>query len=201
MPFREATFWYGTLLFGTGIYFWVEGGDRVIPGIILTLVGLAMSVYAVVSHHYPTLPKIRLWVALLLITWGALGYDLYDRHHPRYGTDPQSVYAWDDNKPLERIYTQTFVNETVVLDGKEFINPTFDNVTLIFNGTGGVRINNPTWIKHDGKMLVRFASRNRLVTSTVSLWSALASVTGCNNQGVINLGPNATVEGTPPPEK
>lgn len=37
MPFKEATFWYRTLLFGTGLYFWVVGGDRMLIGIILTL--------------------------------------------------------------------------------------------------------------------------------------------------------------------
>lgn len=80
MPFKEATFWYGTLLFGTGLYFWTMGCDRMTAGVILTLVGLAMSAYAVVSHHSPTLPKLKLWVVPLVITWLALGYDIYDRH-------------------------------------------------------------------------------------------------------------------------
>lgn len=48
-------------------------------GVILTVIGLAMSAYAVVAEHYP-LPKLRLWVTLLLVTWAALGYDIYDRH-------------------------------------------------------------------------------------------------------------------------
>jgi len=81
MPFREATFWYGTILFTTGIYFWIVGGDQLTAGIALTVVGLAMSVYAVVAEHYTSLPKLRVWVALLLLTWVALGYDIYGRHH------------------------------------------------------------------------------------------------------------------------
>ena len=44
--------------------------------VALTFVGLAMSAYAVVAEHY-SLPKLRLWVALLLLTWVALGYDIY----------------------------------------------------------------------------------------------------------------------------
>src|ERR1035441_1975285 len=82
MPFKEATFWYGTLLFGTGLYFWIEGGNRTTAGIILTVLGLVMSVYAVVADYQPKLPKLRLWVVLLLLTWSALAYDIYDRHRP-----------------------------------------------------------------------------------------------------------------------
>jgi len=88
MPFKEATFWYGTLLFGTGLYFWTVGGDDMTAGIVLTLTGLAMSVYAVVAHHQPKLPKLRFWVASLLLTWGALGYDIYDRRHPSF------IWVW-----------------------------------------------------------------------------------------------------------
>ena len=44
---------------------------------VLTLIGFAMSAYAVIAEHYP-LPKLRLWVALLLLTWALLGYDIYD---------------------------------------------------------------------------------------------------------------------------
>lgn len=202
MPFKEATFWYGTILSGTGIYFWAEGGARVTAGVILTVAGVLMSAYAVLAHHNPTkLPKLRLWVVALLITWMALGYDIYDRHHPHYGSDPLSKYAWDDNKPLERIYSPVFTNETVVLDGKEFISPTFDNVTFVFNGTGGVRIDTPKWINHDGKLMVRFASRNHLVTSAISLYKMITEATGCTNQDLINLGPNGTVNGVLPPDK
>lgn len=45
--------------------------------IILTVIGLLMSVYAVIAEHYP-IPKLRLWVVLLLLTWAWLGYDVYD---------------------------------------------------------------------------------------------------------------------------
>src|SRR6266487_4612987 len=77
MPFKEATFWYGTILFTTGIYFWIQGGTSMTVAIILTVIGLAMSIYAVVAEHY-ALPTLRLWVALLLLTWALLGYDIYD---------------------------------------------------------------------------------------------------------------------------
>ena len=84
MPFKEATFWYGTILFTTGIYFWIVGGDPMTIGIVLTIVGLAMSVYSVLADKYSTLPRLRAWVALLLITYAALGFDIYDRYHPGF---------------------------------------------------------------------------------------------------------------------
>jgi hypothetical protein len=50
MPFKEATFWYGTILFTTGIYFWIQGGTSMTVAITLTVIGLVMSVYAVVAE-------------------------------------------------------------------------------------------------------------------------------------------------------
>jgi hypothetical protein len=95
MPFKEATFWYGTILFTTGIYFWIEGGDRVTAGIILTVIGFIMSAYAVIAEHYPSLPKLRVWVALLLITWAALGYDYYDHYaHALPSTHRVQMSEW-----------------------------------------------------------------------------------------------------------
>ena len=129
MPVKEATFWYGTILFGTGLYFWVQGGDRMILGIILTLIGLAMSAYAIAAEHLPKLPKLRLWVALLVITWAALGYDYYDHYHAR-----SSTFLRTDPNHLEHIDGRQFVNETVELDGKYFARCTFVNARLVFRG-------------------------------------------------------------------
>jgi hypothetical protein len=77
MPLKEATFWYGTILFTTGSYFWIQpGGTSITVAVMFTVIGLAMSVYAVIAEHYP-IPKLRLWVGLLLLTWAGLGYDAY----------------------------------------------------------------------------------------------------------------------------
>lgn len=89
MPLKEATFWWGTIVGGTGIYFWVEGGDRLIPGIVLTIVGVLMSLYAVVAHHYPNkFPRPRLWAIAFILSWAALSFDIYERNHPISG------WAW-----------------------------------------------------------------------------------------------------------
>src|ERR1700692_867799 len=98
MPFKEATFWWGTIVGGTGIYFWVQGGERMTAGIILTIVGLLMSAYAVISHYKPQLPKLSMWVAGMVLTLAVLGYDIYDRHQvdsiPEFDAPQNQVRAW-----------------------------------------------------------------------------------------------------------
>jgi hypothetical protein len=79
MPFKEATFWWGTILGGTGIYFWVQGGDRMTAGIILTVIGVLMSGYAVIAHHWSQLPRLPMWFAAMVLTLSAVGYDIADR--------------------------------------------------------------------------------------------------------------------------
>src|SRR5713226_1520698 len=65
----------------------------------------------------------------ILALIGVTAYDIYDRHHTEFGYDPN--LAWEDNKPLERVYQPHFTNQTVNVDGKNFIDPVFDNVTLV----------------------------------------------------------------------
>ena len=144
MPFKEATFWYGTILFTTGIYFWIEGGDRVTIGVALTVFGIAMSIYAVIAEHYPSLPRLRVWVALLFVTWGALGYDIYDRH---VGHPSSKIQTFDWTIPLTQIRGAIFVNEKVDVDGKEFIDCTFNHVTFVYNGTAPFGMSHNTIIK------------------------------------------------------
>jgi hypothetical protein len=198
MPIKEATFWFGITVFGTGLFGWMEGGERMPYAIAIMVIGFLVTAYSVLAHHKPQVPKLPIWIGLLILTWGAIGYDYYDRHYA-FGYDPNRV--WNNSKPLERVYNPTFANETVVLDGKFFINPTFDNVTLVYNGLGPFGWDKANWIKHDGKLLVRFASRNAIVTQIHTLDVTLAQATGCNTL-LVNLGPQGQMEGvTPSPTK
>lgn len=81
MPFKEALFWVGLTVFGTGLFFVVEG-DRVKMGwsIGITLLGFLALGYSIYSYHNPTTPKIPVWAYLLLLTWVFIGFDYYDRH-------------------------------------------------------------------------------------------------------------------------
>src|SRR6266853_2326925 len=56
-----------------------------------------------VKRYWPT------YAMLALI--GVTAYDIYDRHHTEFGYDPN--LAWEDNKPLERVYQPHFTNQTV----------------------------------------------------------------------------------------
>ena len=121
----------------------------------------------------------RYWPMLgIVATWAFIGYDIYDRHHQRFGYDPNT--AWDDSKPLDRVYSRKFTNETVVLDGKLFIDPIFDNITFAYNGKEPFGLNNPTYINHNGHMSVGMASRNKVVTMTMALFLQLAYANGCH---------------------
>jgi hypothetical protein len=81
MPIKEATFWFGITVFGTGLFGWMEGGERMPYAIALTALGFAMTVYSVIAHHKEVWPRLPVWIGLLVITWVAIGYDYYDRHH------------------------------------------------------------------------------------------------------------------------
>jgi uncharacterized membrane protein len=103
--------------------------------------------------------------------------------------------AWTDGVPLEKIYNRRFHNETVVLDGRHFINPVFDNVTFFYQGTGPVFLENPTYVLHNGKMASRLASRNKVITMAMKIHDNLLKAGGVSTY-VLNLGPNAGVSVT-----
>ncbi|HUZ72258.1 MAG TPA: hypothetical protein VMU87_04675 [Stellaceae bacterium] len=101
--------------------------------------------------------------------------------------------AWEDNMPLMKIYNRKFVNETVSLDGRHFVNPVFDNVTLFYQGTGPVFMENPTYILHDGKMKSRFASRNKVITMAIKIHDNLLKAASVQTT-LMTLGPEATFD-------
>jgi hypothetical protein len=166
MSLDDAIFWIGVTVFGTGLYLMPE---HQIWGIALIAVGVTGILYSIREHLKGGAAN-RKWAIIMvlsaLIICAAVGYDIYDRHyyHPTF----DAALAWDDTRPLERIYSQTFQNETVRLDGRHFINPTFDNVTFEYEGKGGVQLDNPSWVKHEGWNF-RLGSKNKVVTMAMSL--------------------------------
>ena len=120
---------------------------------------------AQVRRYWPTL--------IMLIMIAATAYDIYDRHHQVFGYNPN--FAWDDKKPLERVYQGKFTNETVLLDGKNFINPSFENVTLAYNGTGGFIVEQPTKFVN-----VQIATKNKVVGEAFRLHCIYVRSMGIN---------------------
>jgi len=92
VPFKEALFWFGITLFGTGLFFVVENAHILLSASLIAI-GLIGLVYSVYTHHYKTPKTAPLWVGLLIITWIAIAYDVYDRQSNRGGS-PTSWVPW-----------------------------------------------------------------------------------------------------------
>lgn len=151
---EEKRLYIGLAIFGTlaggGVYVIVEhaiwGAILIIGG----LLGLAYGLWegrAMASRNW-------LWLLALLLTWAGIGYDIYDRH--RFETGPLDNTAtqaslndqqtkilnhlkrmgasWG-NYNYQNVSNRTFDHETVLLDGKRFVNCQFRDVTLVYEGT------------------------------------------------------------------
>src|SRR5215470_1604184 len=68
--------------------------------------------------------------------------------------------------PLNEVREKIFKNETVQLDGNEFINCTFDNVIFEFNGQAPFRFTN-VHVENQSKIEIR--SKNPVVLATLEL--------------------------------
>jgi hypothetical protein len=82
---------------------------------------------AKLKRYWPMLAM----AVLMLSTWGAVGYDIYDRYHNPLSVSATSYFAGD----LEEVKGQTIQGKTVELDGKRFEGDTFGGDEFIFHGT------------------------------------------------------------------
>src|SRR3984893_15621974 len=73
---------------------------------------------------------------------------------------------WD--KPLSQVLRQHYKNETVLLDGKNFIECTFENVTLLYQGTRPLQMINCKKIPAEG-FLVTVRTDNPVVFTALSI--------------------------------
>jgi hypothetical protein len=175
---HETRFWRGQNIFVV----MAGGGVVIVPehhiwGTSCILIGIVGFLYSSSRGGMKIQTTSAIWILALAMTWGSVGYDFYDRHHPTFGYDVNRV--WDDSKPLERVYNGNFQNQTVSLDGKYFLSPKFDNVTFAYEGIGAVGMDNPTYILHDGKNGTRLASNNKIVTMTMAILDNLYKASGC----------------------
>lgn len=87
----------------------------------------------------------RIWiVALLTIFVYGIAPEVYRRavNPPSIQVGPSSATG-TTGVPLQQLIGKHFENQEVRLDGKWFINCTFENVTIEYNG-GPMRVDNPT---------------------------------------------------------
>jgi hypothetical protein len=135
------------------------------------------------THKPSRRPQIVMLV-LTVLTWSAVGFDYYDRHR---GT----VLTWDETTPLDPIYgsVRRFINETVPLDGRHYINPTFEDVTFEYEGTRPSQMDNPQFVIHAGQVSGGIKSYNPIVNQTIEIMHTLEGAAGCNNTGVVVFPP------------
>jgi hypothetical protein len=108
-----------------------------------------------------------LGIAVLLSSWALFAVSL-----GWIGAGPNFS---DQN--LKQIVNQTFRNETVDVDGKEFLECTFENVTFKFEGKRAFRFINVKFVRPS---YYRFLTSNPVVTQTASLLNTLENLTGMN---------------------
>jgi hypothetical protein len=132
---KDYLFWIALTLFGSGTIVIFE--DHVLWGSIMIFVGVIGMAYCLREHWKDRVHgKVRflLSATLLLLTWAAVGYDYYDRHRPIGLWGTFDLEKWNRYQKKE-VAHKTFTNENVVLDGKSFLDCTFENATLTYNGT------------------------------------------------------------------
>ncbi|HXX23082.1 MAG TPA: hypothetical protein VEO19_08025 [Terriglobia bacterium] len=126
-------------------------------------------------------PKWPLLVMGLMVLgiWIAVIFDYYDRHHAPPATT--QVPRWDNYKLKQRAHIKYF-NETVELDGYEYLDTTFENVTFMYEGTAPTRLTDVhfTHLK-TGETTGRIGSHNPLVKQTLLVMQMLTEVSGCKS--------------------
>ena len=120
-------------------------------------------------------PTIFVMAVLMIFTWAAVGFDYYDRHKATVGMQI-SAYDWD-HYALKQVWSQSFSNQTVMLDGYEYTNCSFDNVTFEYEGRAPSRLTTSRINLHPGGR-VSLESKNAAVTQTMILMSALSQISG-----------------------
>lgn len=116
-----------------------------------------------VARYWPILTMALLTIAVYV----AVIWDYHDRHRP----------SWN-NTELVQVWDKTFTDETVKLDGFEYIDCTFDNVTFDYEGNSPGRITRGAFAKHEpgSPMKVAVKSENPIVNQTLMiLYSARPS--------------------------
>jgi hypothetical protein len=119
----------------------------------------------------------------LVVGFGALAFGLLVSswvmyEWPRATADVKYVSRDIDYKAImdkwltyryQEIYNQTFQNETVKLDGKKFLNCTFDNVTFQYEGTAPFLLAGGQ-VRVDSGSLYSLKSNNPIVKETMHIF-------------------------------
>jgi hypothetical protein len=158
-----------------GVGFWIA--------VIAAIATVIQTIYVVLSYYrervmqpqnnlIPKHPHRNL-VLLVVLAWVAVGFDYYDRHF--------STPQWTSH-PLIQVRDRTFGAQTVPLDGYEYVNCDFDDVSFEFQGKAPSRLTDSRIHLSQGKNRVTLRSQNPIVTHTLTIVSALNKAMGITNQ-------------------
>jgi hypothetical protein len=127
------------------------------------------------AYKPPSWPLIAM-LGMVLLCWGAAAYDYIGR----YGGSDSSTTGWKDY-PFKRIEHQHYHNETVTLDGNEYIDVTFENVTFMYQGKAPTRFDGiHIVLVKPGELAGRLGSDNPAVVQTLAIATAIDAAGGCN---------------------
>jgi len=118
-----------------------------------------------------TQSKWRLWLMIVLvaIALGMSAFSLYSSLH----RVSNAQFQFSDKAPLQVIQDKKYVNETVDVDGREFEDCNFSNVTLVYDGVAPYEFVGDHF---DGS--IRLLSRNPSIVDYGALEQSLAKYPG-----------------------
>jgi hypothetical protein len=84
MPFKEALFWVGLTVFGTGLYFLIDRTEHNRwSAWSATLIGTGAVAYSIYVQYHENALGLPVWFYLQCVTWLLIGLDVYGRHFRR----------------------------------------------------------------------------------------------------------------------
>ena len=118
-----------------------------------------------IAKNMPEFLKSEFWafVPLALVMFATM--ILVARAFGWIGTNPKKR-VWEFQQILQR----TYENETIQLDGREFVDCVFDNITFRYQGTAPFKFTNVRFVK-DTKFYV--ASSNPIIKPLISFYGTV----------------------------
>jgi hypothetical protein len=106
---------------------------------------------------------------LVLLSWGAVAFDFYDRRNHRVVDIPAIQEFWQHFTDYREEHQKPYTHETVILDGLRCRGCRFNDVTFVWNGTAPFDLLDTTFVAPKGTINLRFQSSNPIVSGTIAL--------------------------------
>jgi len=152
----------------------------------LTLFGIGLGLVVALFTMKPMKPVVRVGllgfgVVLMVVGLFGLGWNfhsMYELRLPFASREAKDSKSSWGQKPLVQVWNKTFKGETVKLDGYEYVNCTFDDVTLEYNGTAPARFDGKMIVRQPEEKVVTIKSSNKIVQQTMLLMIGLHRALG-----------------------